>query len=92
MPEKQPQPRLQIPYLGDYYDYLLKLDSAINARSREIQAQSLLCAKLQEREAKIWERIDLLAELRGISRMEYVRLLLGTDEGSDSPDGTDTEL
>ena len=91
MPEK-PQPRLQIPYLGDYYDYLLKLDSAINARTRGIQAQSLLCAKLQEREAKIWERVDLLAELKGISRKEYLQILLGTDEGCDPPDGTDTEV
>lgn len=81
MPEKQP--RLQIPYLGDFYDYLLVIDAAVNARSKSAQAHSLLCSKLQERSQMIFDRIDLLAEVKGISRSEYLQLLLGQEELQD---------
>lgn len=59
--------RLQLPALGEWYDDLLKIDSLINGRSEPMQGQSLLCAKLQEREAVIRERVAYLAGKRGIS-------------------------
>lgn len=65
MPKKST--RLQLPALGEVYSDLLTLDSAINGRSEPMQAQSLLCAKLQEREERINERVRYLAAKRGIS-------------------------
>ena len=59
--------RLQLPALGEYYSDLLKLDSKINNRSEPMQAQSLLCAKLQERESKIKERVEYIAKKNGAS-------------------------
>jgi hypothetical protein len=54
--------RIQIPDIGLYYEDLLIWDSAINERSMPVQAQSLLCAKLQEREPKINERLEYISE------------------------------
>lgn len=53
--------------LGEYYEDLLAADSAINNRSMSQQGNSLLCAKLQEREEKIKTRVQYLANKRGIS-------------------------
>lgn len=68
--------RLQVPALGEWYDDLLVIDSWINNRSKVVQAQSLLCAKLQERESKVKERISYLAKKRGISTDEMWSLIL----------------
>ncbi len=65
MPRKDD--RLNIAPLGEWYEDLLTADSVINARSVAVQASSLLCAKLQERESKIKERIQYLANKRNIS-------------------------
>lgn len=62
--------RMRIRGLGEYYEDLLKLDAQINDRSAAEQATSLLCAKLQEREPKIVERLQYLADKRGISVSE----------------------
>lgn len=59
--------RIQLPALGEWYEDLLKIDSIINGRSEPMQGQSLLCAKLQEREEKIRERVTYMAAKRGIS-------------------------
>lgn len=73
--------RLQIPWTGEWYDDLLIVDSWINGRSRANQAQNLLCAKLQEREARIRERVNYLAEKRGISPKElWLQILAGRAE------------
>lgn len=68
--------RIQIPFPGDWYFDLLTIDAAINGRSVPVQSQSLLCAKLQERETKIKERVQYMAEKRGISYEQCWRLLL----------------
>lgn len=70
--------RLRIPPLGEWYEDLLRADSAINGRSEPVQAASLLCAKLQEREAIIQKRIRYLAAKRNISFEEmWLQILKG---------------
>ncbi|MBW4631732.1 MAG: hypothetical protein KME30_07455 [Iphinoe sp. HA4291-MV1] len=59
--------RLALPALGEYYDDLLHVDAWVNNRSKVVQGQNLLCTELQEREAKIKERVEYLAKKRGIS-------------------------
>lgn len=65
MPRKDE--RLAIPALGEYYNDLLTVDSWVNGRTKVAQAQSLLCAKLQERDKLIRERVEYLAKKRGIT-------------------------
>ena len=86
--------RFSISPLGEFYMDVLTVDSWINARSRSIQANSLLCAKLQEREPRVRERVAYLAKKRGISADElWQQILQGVatpietdeDEGSDRP-------
>jgi hypothetical protein len=86
--------RFSISPLGEFYMDVLTVDSWINARSRSIQANSLLCAKLQEREPRVRERVAYLAKKRGISADElWAQILQGVaapmepddDEGSDRP-------
>ena len=59
--------RLRIADLGEWYEDLLKIDAAINGRSGSQQGSSLLCAKLQEREERIKQRVRYLASKREIS-------------------------
>ena len=61
------QRRLTLPLLGEWYLDVLTADAAINARLPGPQAQSLLCAKLQEREPRVKERVEYLARKRGLS-------------------------
>jgi hypothetical protein len=68
--------RLQVPALGEYYDDLLYIDSWINNRTKVAQAQSLLCAKLQERESRIKERVAYLAKKRGVSEADMWGMIL----------------
>lgn len=68
--------RLALPALGEYYNDMLTLDAWINNRSRVVQAQSLLCAKLQERETRIKERIDYIAKKRGMTSDQLWELIL----------------
>jgi hypothetical protein len=73
--------RFSIAPVGEFYRDLLEVDSWINARTASTQANSLLCAKLQEREARIRERVDYLAKKRGISSDEmWVQILKGEAE------------
>ncbi|MGB3693323.1 MAG: hypothetical protein WBG70_23815 [Spirulinaceae cyanobacterium] len=84
--------RLSLPALGEYYDDLLVIDSWINNRTKATQGQSLLCAKLQERESRINDRIKYLAQKRGISANElWVQILKG-DAQKLSADEIDEEL
>lgn len=77
MPKKSD--RLQIPPLGEWYQDLLRIDAVINDRSEPSQASALLCAKLQEREARIRERVQYLANKRGIPFDEmWDSILTGT--------------
>ncbi|HEY9760919.1 MAG TPA: hypothetical protein V6D07_00250 [Trichocoleus sp.] len=92
MPRRE---RFSISPLGEYYMDLLTVDAWINARTNSTQANSLLCAKLQERETRIKERVSYLARKRGIGADEmWVQILKGEandlnpDEIVD-PDGED---
>ncbi|BAY15060.1 hypothetical protein NIES21_08740 [Anabaenopsis circularis NIES-21] len=77
MPRKDE--RLAIPALGEYYNDLLTVDSWVNGRTKVAQAQSLLCAKLQERDKLIRERVEYLAKKRGITFDEmWAEILNGT--------------
>lgn len=83
LPRKDEMPRkderLAVPALGEYYNDLLHVDSWVNGRSKVVQAQSLLCAKLQERDKLIKERVDYLAKKRGITFDEmWEQILNGT--------------
>ena len=81
MPRRE---RFSIAPIGEFYMDLLTLDSWINARTNSTQANSLLCAKLQERESKIRERVDYLAKKRGISFDEmWLQILKGQAEDLD---------
>lgn len=70
--------RLRISSLGEWYDDLLTIDAAINGRSPAQQGASLLCAKLQEREARVKKRVQYLAAKRGIPADEmWAKILKG---------------
>jgi hypothetical protein len=75
MPRRE---RFSIAPIGEFYRDLLEVDSWINARTASTQANSLLCAKLQERESRIRERVAYLAKKRGIGPDEmWVQILKG---------------
>lgn len=77
MPRKDE--RLAIPALGEYYNDVLTVDAWVNGRTKVAQAQSLLCARLQERDKLIRERVEYLAKKRGISFDEmWADILNGT--------------
>ncbi|HEY9609321.1 hypothetical protein [Allocoleopsis sp.] len=59
--------RFTVPDLGEWYTDQLALDAWINNRSKAVQAQSLLCAKLQEREPTIEKRLTYIAQKRGLT-------------------------
>lgn len=78
MPRRE---RFSISPIGEFYRDLLEVDAWINARTTSNQATSLLCAKLQEREDRIRERVTYLAKKRGISSDEmWVQILKGEAE------------
>lgn len=74
------QPRLQIPYLGEHYTDLLKIEAWLKARSVPNEAQSLLCAMLMKREATRDDIIQRLAQKRGISQEQLVANILSDQE------------
>lgn len=79
--------RLIVSSLGEYYTDLLTIDSWINNRSKASQANSLICAKLQEREQRIKERVEYLASKRGIEANElWKQILNGTAQKIDGED------
>jgi hypothetical protein len=83
--------RMSIPRLGEFYSDVLKVDAWINDRSVPTQAQSLLCAKLQERYPIIQERVAYLAAKRNISPEEMWRQILN-GEAIRLDDMTDEDL
>lgn len=73
--------RLVISPLGEFYEDLLRVDSWINARTIASQANSLLCAKLMQRQAEIRDRVTYLAAKRGISAEDlWTQILSGEAE------------
>lgn len=69
---------LRMAWLGEYYGDLLRIDAWVNNKSMAVQGNSLLCAKLQEREGKIRSRVRYLAEKRGVSeKAMWLQILKG---------------
>jgi len=66
--------RLTVAPLGEWYEDYLSADATINSRTVSVQASSLLCAKIQEREERIRNRVIYLATKRGISYDECWKL------------------
>jgi len=83
----KPKPeKLQI-WIGEYYADLIRLDSWINGRTRSAQAGSLLCAKIQERESRILERLAYLANKRGLTADELRCEILNNKAGETEDSG-----
>ena len=71
--------RFTIAPLGEFYEDFLTADAWINNRTTAIQANSLLCAKLMQRQTEIRDRVAYLAKKRAISAEElWVQILSGT--------------
>lgn len=62
--------------IGEYYRDALKIEAALKQRSEPIEAGSLLCAKLQEREEKRIKMVRYMAQKRGIEFEQMWDLLL----------------
>lgn len=90
MPRKN-ENRLTIVPIGEWYTDLLAIDAAINARTPGQQAASLLCSKLQEREQKIRDRVQYLADKRGITFDEMWQAIARGEYKQIAPDRWDTE-
>ena len=85
--QKRSDPRFSMPAPGEYYRDLLEVDSWVNGRTVGVQANSLLCSKLQEREARVRERVRYLAQKRGISVDKlWVQILQGNAGPIESAD------
>ena len=69
--------------LGEYYQDMLTLDAYITGRTPSSQAGSLLGAKLQEREPKIKERLQYLANKKGLSADDLISQVLKGDAYND---------
>ena len=78
--------KLQV-WVGEYYADLIRLDSWINGRTRSAQAGSLLCAKIQEREGRILERLAYLANKRGLTADELRCEILNNKAGETEDSG-----
>jgi hypothetical protein len=76
-------PRLTMPGLSEFYAKLLKLDCYISGGTRGIHLHHLVCSKLQEREERIFKRLDFLAEDHGISREELIKRILSEKDSED---------
>lgn len=73
--------RLQIPFLGEYYNDLLVIEAWLKDRSAPTEAQNLLCSELAKREAPRTAIIERLARKRGISADALIdQILAGTAE------------
>ncbi len=68
--------RLVIAAIGEFYLDLLTVDSWINQRSRPQQGAFLLCSLLQEKEERIRDQVQYLADKRGIPFDEMWRQIL----------------
>lgn len=85
MPKKEHY--LSIRALGEWYQDLLTIDAWINNRTNSLQANTLLSAKLQEREERIKERVGYLAKKRGISAEDLWQQILRGEASRPSSDG-----
>ena len=70
------QSRFSIAPMGEFCRDLLEIDSWVVGRTAATQATSLLCSTLQRREEIIRERLQYLAQKRGISADKLWNLIL----------------
>lgn len=63
---KQKTERITTSPISEYYIDLLKVDAWLAAKTKSSQATTLLCEGLLAREETIKERIQYIAEKRGI--------------------------
>lgn len=76
---KRKDGRFTISPLGEFYRDFLTVDAWINNRTTAIQANSLLCEKLMQRQTEIRDLIAYLAKKRAISTEElWAQILSGT--------------
>jgi hypothetical protein len=68
--------RSYISYPGEYYDDAWTIEAALKGRNKTAEGASLLCAKLQEREARRNQMVQYLAKKRNISFEEMWNQLL----------------
>ena len=72
---------IRLAAVGEFYGDLLKVDSWVNNKTMAAQSNSLLCAKLQEREGRIRARVQYLARKRGITEDAlWLQILKGEAE------------
>ena len=71
--------RLQIPWLGEYYMDELIIEARMKNRTEVVEAASLLCAKLMQRQPDRERMIQALADKRGITFKEMRSQLLNNE-------------
>jgi hypothetical protein len=82
---KRKDGRFTVSPLGEFYEDFLIVDAWINNRTTATQANSLLCAKLMQRQTEIRDRVEYLAEKRSISTKEmWAQILDGTAQRKSS--------
>jgi hypothetical protein len=87
---KRKDGRFTIAPLGEFYEDYLIVDAWINNRTTAIQANSLLCAKLMQRQVEIQSRVEYLAKKRAISAEElWSQILSGTAQKKSSDEETE---
>jgi hypothetical protein len=59
--------RFQVSWLGEYYMDCLAVEAVIKDRTKSLEASSLLCSMLQQREEKRRHIVEYLAQKRNIS-------------------------
>lgn len=74
-----PSDRFLVSSLGEYYEDCLTVEAKIKNRTKALEASSLLCAKLGEREGKREKMVAYLARKRGLTYEEMWDKLLDPD-------------
>lgn len=90
MPPKKSAERFKMSPLSEFYEDLLRADAFLGRNSLAAQGKSLLQAKLNEKEAKIRERVTYLARKRNISFDEmWQQIQTGTAQQMSQDEYTD---
>jgi hypothetical protein len=69
--------------IGEYYLDALKIEAALKQRTEPIEAGSLICAKLKEREDYRNKMVQYIADKRGLTYAEMRDQLLAGDSLTD---------
>jgi len=68
--------RQYIGYVGEYYDDCWTVEATLKSRAKTAEGASLLCSKLQEREARRNAMVQYLADKRRISFIDMWNQIL----------------